>query len=685
MKRIILTSLFFCLAITTVLAQITLDGNTTTDTTVLSSGNINIDIAAPDSNGLSNNTYSEFSATSTIYFNNDTSNPNFTDGDRASIIVNQVTSNSPSILEGRIQVSGHPAKIIIANPNGITCNGCIFFEVTGVDLVTGTYDIATGTYDIISDNDITLGSGGLTGTNLNIQTNDLNISGSGGVTTDTLNLNLAGNFNNSGAILAYVGINITATDFNNSGTITIDNPFIAVDGINITATDFNNSGTITVNGDLNATVDSFINESGATINATTDGCNIVYTTSYTDNGTSNCQNFVAATIVFNIVAPVDGLSDNQVVSFDVNSYGTILNNSASDGTAQLGGIVTANPNITAGSEADLILFQVTGSTGSDLEGTIEVFGTEAGLIIANPNGITCNACGFINANRVDLVTGSGYDADTNTFSTIAAADIDITSSGLDAASVGILNIHAGGFTNTGVLKANTFNLNVAGNFASSGTITTESLNITADYTAINQGSIASNILDITANDFFRNLTGGDISVDSLNITAGGKVTNTANINVAGTLSITANNDSTRTDDPAGAFFYVSNRGNITADNFVITAVDNFYNRGNITTTSGFNTGARNIFFFNEEIDSFTGTYDGGTITLGGDSSFIADGAIENYGNIDLTGSNNLDITANSFTNHAYANVTADTLNLTVNSFINDGSIDAIIIGDTNNQ
>ena len=102
MKRIILTSLFFCLAITTVLAQVTPDGNTTTDTTVLGSGNINIDIAAPDSNGLSNNTYSEFSASSTIYFNNDTSNPNITDGPVAKIILNQVTSNSPSILEGRI-------------------------------------------------------------------------------------------------------------------------------------------------------------------------------------------------------------------------------------------------------------------------------------------------------------------------------------------------------------------------------------------------------------------------------------------------------------------------------------------------------------------------------------------------------------------------------------------------------
>ena len=304
--------------------------------------------------------------------------------------------------------------------------------------------------------------------------------------------------------------------------------------------------------------------------------------------------------------------------------------------------MTGNDNITAGNEADLILLQVTGTIGSALDGTIEVFGSEAGLIIANPNGLICNGCAFINANRVDLVTGSNYNSSTTSFNNIENTNIAIIGNGLDASSVGILNIHAGGFTNTGGLKANTFNLNVAGNFASSGTITTESLNITTDYTAINQGSIVSNSLDITANDFFRNLTGGDISVDSLNITAGGKVTNTANINVAGTLSITANNDSTRTDDPAGAFFYVSNRGNITADNFVITAVDNFYNRGNITTTSGFNTGARNIFFINEEIDSFTGTYDGGTITLGGDSSFIAGGtAIENYGNIDLTSSNNL--------------------------------------------
>ena len=61
--------------------------------------------------------------------------------------------------------------------------------------------------------------------------------------------------------------------------------------------------------------------------------------------------------------------------FDVNTDGTILNNSAASGTATLGSTaVTANSNITAGSEASLILFQVTGTSCSDLDGTIEVFG-----------------------------------------------------------------------------------------------------------------------------------------------------------------------------------------------------------------------------------------------------------------------------------------------------------------------
>ena len=155
---------------------------------------------------------------------------------------------------------------------------------------------------------------------------------------------------------------------------------------------------------------------------------------------------LAQVVTTNIATPnSSGLSDNQVVSFDVNSDGTILNNSASDGTAQLGGTaVTANSNITADSEADLILLQVTGSTGSDLDGTIEVFGGEAGLIIANPNGIVCDGCAFTNVNRVDLVTGT-YNITTGTYS-ISDNDVNVDGGGLLTSNVDVLNIQTNNFT-----------------------------------------------------------------------------------------------------------------------------------------------------------------------------------------------------------------------------------------------
>ena len=80
------------------------------------------------------------------------------------------------------------------------------------------------------------------------------------------------------------------------------------------------------------------------------------------------------------------------------------------------------------------------------------------MIIANPNGISCNGCSFINASRVDLVTGSDYNRTNDNFDNIANTNITIIENGLDASSVGILNIRAGSFTNTGVLNANIFNL-----------------------------------------------------------------------------------------------------------------------------------------------------------------------------------------------------------------------------------
>eukprot|EP00887_Chlorella_sp_A99_P004396 scaffold37.g4396.t1 len=55
--------------------------------------------------------------------------------------------------------------------------------------------------------------------------------------------------------------------------------------------------------------------------------------------------------------------------------------------------------------ATTILNQVTAPNPSQLLGTLEVAGQRANVIVANPAGITCNGCGFLNAHRATLTTG----------------------------------------------------------------------------------------------------------------------------------------------------------------------------------------------------------------------------------------------------------------------------------------
>ncbi|QDD65620.1 filamentous hemagglutinin N-terminal domain-containing protein [Herbaspirillum seropedicae] len=100
-----------------------------------------------------------------------------------------------------------------------------------------------------------------------------------------------------------------------------------------------------------------------------------------------------------------GVSRNTYSQFDVNRAGAILNNSRSDVQTQLGGWVQRNPNLANGT-ARVILNEVNSSNPSMLRGFVEVAGDRAQVIIANPSGVTCDGCGFINASRSTLTTGT---------------------------------------------------------------------------------------------------------------------------------------------------------------------------------------------------------------------------------------------------------------------------------------
>ncbi|HEJ0402825.1 TPA: hemagglutinin repeat-containing protein [Serratia marcescens] len=110
--------------------------------------------------------------------------------------------------------------------------------------------------------------------------------------------------------------------------------------------------------------------------------------------------------VVDIVAPNgNGLSHNQYQDFNVNQPGAVLNNSREAGLSQLAGQLGANPNL-GGREASVILNEVIGRNPSLLHGQQEIFGMAADYVLANPNGISCQSCGFINTSHSSLVVGN---------------------------------------------------------------------------------------------------------------------------------------------------------------------------------------------------------------------------------------------------------------------------------------
>lgn len=123
----------------------------------------------------------------------------------------------------------------------------------------------------------------------------------------------------------------------------------------------------------------------------------------------------------------------------------MLNNSQDAVNTQIAGTISGNANLTNGT-ASTIVNEVTSTNSSSLNGSIEVAGDRAGVIVANPNGITCNGCNFINASNGTLTTGVPVVDGSNVRLNVTQGTVTIGRNGLLGADNRVSNINLIGRT-----------------------------------------------------------------------------------------------------------------------------------------------------------------------------------------------------------------------------------------------
>lgn len=158
-----------------------------------------------------------------------------------------------------------------------------------------------------------------------------------------------------------------------------------------------------------------------------------------------------------------GLSHNKFIDYNVDQQGLILNNSTEKFTQTLlSGTIIGNGYL-QGQPAQLILNEVNGGQASQLKGYTEVAGHQAHVVVANPHGITCDGCGFINTPHVTLASGqpvieqgqlSRYD--------VVGGQIEIAGAGLNATNISQFDLITRSAKINAELHANQLNI-VTGN------------------------------------------------------------------------------------------------------------------------------------------------------------------------------------------------------------------------------
>ena len=179
-----------------------------------------------------------------------------------------------------------------------------------------------------------------------------------------------------------------------------------------------------------------------------------------DPGASNRPDILKApneTLIINITNPDSkGVSMNEYSRFNTPTTGTILNNSNKNIDTKIAGQIDANYRLNK--EASLIINKVNSAEKSSLKGNLEVAGSRADVVIANPNGISVDGLNTINSRSLTLTTGSINKLSPKEIELISNNSIDIVGDGLNDKSSDYTNVISNAVNLNSNIHANELNI-----------------------------------------------------------------------------------------------------------------------------------------------------------------------------------------------------------------------------------
>lgn len=388
-----------------------------------------------------------------------------------------------------------------------------------------------------------------------------------------------------------------------------------------------------------------------------------------------------ATIVDINKASAGGVSHNVYSEFNVDSNGVILNNSGTATNTQLAGQIDGNANM-AGGSAKVILNEVRSSDPSQLNGMVEVAGQSAQVIIANPSGITCDGCGFINTNHATLTTGTAtYDNKGNLNGLdVSKGKVTITGKGMDTRSTQYTDIIARSVKVNAKLQANELNI-VTGNnhIDKNGRVQQKYDNSNAPDVALDVSALGS----MYANKIYMQGTdaGVGVRIDHADLTAA----DTLSIDVNGVVENNGGRISGKNAATVMGSNILNHSGQITSEGMVSVAADDMLDntngviKGDMVNVSGKNTvnaqgsiqGNQSTFVMADSLDNNDGEISSnGDLTINrasyGYNTWGAQGVNNTNGRITAKGAINVDAanlnnTSGQLASNGAMSVNVDTL------------------------